>query len=126
MQQKDKSNSNSSTRKNIRFENELLTEIDKKRGDKPFGTWVQEVCAQAVRTTERPPVHTERKSVRTSVGSRVSSNSYATTHGLPSNITKELHEKIIELSGQGLASRAIADIVVVSKASVQRTINASK
>jgi|TARA_R110000737_G_scaffold48805_1_gene69387 hypothetical protein len=122
MQLKDQSNSNSSTRKNIRFENELLAKIDAARGSKPFGTWVQEVCSQAVHT----PVSAIKKDVRTASGSKVNVNSYAALNGLPSNITKELHEKIMTLSNEGLASRKIAEIVAVSKATVQRTINASK
>jgi hypothetical protein len=126
MQLKDQSNSNSSTRKNIRFENELLAKIDNARGSKPFGTWVQEACSQSVRTSISAPVRTIEKDVRTTSGSKVDINSYAALNGLPSNITKELHEKIMNLSNEGLASRKIAEIVAVSKATVQRTINASK
>lgn len=120
MTNKDKTNSNSSTRKGIRFDNELLKAIDKERGKKPLGTWVQEVCAQHFK-----PVHTATKEpVRTISNKKANrlSNSYATEHDLPSNITRELHEKIIELSNQGLSSRKIAEIILVSKATVNRTI----
>ncbi len=125
MQQKDKSNSNSSTRKNIRFENELLTKIDNIRGEKPFGTWVQEVCAQSVRTEKSSPVQTEKKTVQTPSGSVKVKSGYAAANGLPSVITEELHKKIMSLSKDGLSSRKIAEAVGVSKASVNRTITAS-
>lgn len=128
MQSKDKSNSNSSTRKSIRFDNELLKLINEKIGQKPFGTWVQDVCAQAVECNEKP-VHTEvKETVRTPVNKKANrlSNSYATEHDLPSNITRELHEKIIELSNQGLSSRKIAEITLVSKATVNRTLKSTQ
>ena len=50
------------------------------------------------------------------------SNSYATEHGLPGNITRELHEKIIALNNQGLSSRKIAEITEVSKSSIGRAL----
>jgi hypothetical protein len=51
---------------------------------------------------------------------------YAAKHGLPGNITEELHMRIMELSGQGLSSRKIAEAVPVSKATINRVISASK
>tara|TARA_R110001606_G_scaffold149432_1_gene289403 strand:- start:284 stop:724 length:441 start_codon:yes stop_codon:yes gene_type:complete len=141
----DKSNSLTSTRKNIRFDNKLLAHIDTARGDKPFGTWVQEICSAAiklelsesmipteassnpVRTPVRTPVQTvSRDPVHTFTVQEQFKNDYATTNGLPSNITEELHIQILELSALGLTSRAIAEKVVVSKSSVLRTINARK
>ena len=128
MQSKDKSNSNSSTRKSIRFDNELLNTINEKRGSIPFGTWVQDMCAHAVknnsspvRTDEKKPVHTpaDRKT-------KLSVNSYADKHGLPGNITKELHEQIMVLSSQGLSSRKIAEIVPVSKATINRALKSTQ
>lgn len=53
-------------------------------------------------------------------------NSYASKHGLPSNITEELHVKIMELSNQGLSGNKIADVLPVSKATINRVINISK
>ncbi len=38
-----------STRKNIRFNNELLVMIDKARGNKAFGTWIQDLCKNKVK-----------------------------------------------------------------------------
>jgi hypothetical protein len=35
-----------STRKNIRFDNELLTLIEAKSGDKSFSAWVQNACRE--------------------------------------------------------------------------------
>ena len=137
----DKSNSLTSTRKNIRFDNKLLAHIDTARGDKPFGTWVQEICSAAIKLelsesiipTEasnnpvRTPVQTgSHDPVHTFTVQEQFKNDYATTNGLPSNITEELHIQILELSALGLTSRAIAEKVVVSKSSVLRTINARK
>jgi hypothetical protein len=51
---------------------------------------------------------------------------YAAKHGLPRNITEELHIKIMELSKQGLSGNKIADILPVSKATINRVINISK
>lgn len=51
---------------------------------------------------------------------------YAAKHGLPGNITEELHIKIMELSKQGLSGNKIADILPVSKATINRVISASK
>jgi hypothetical protein len=51
---------------------------------------------------------------------------YAAKHGLPRNITEELHIKIMELSKQGLSGNKIADILPVSKATINRVISASK
>jgi hypothetical protein len=51
---------------------------------------------------------------------------YAAKYGLPRNITEELHIKIIELSKQGLSGNKIADILPVSKATINRVISASK
>ena len=51
---------------------------------------------------------------------------YAAKHGLPRNITEELHIKIMELSKQGLSGPKIAEIVPVSKATINRVINISK
>jgi hypothetical protein len=51
---------------------------------------------------------------------------YAAKHGLPRGITEELHKNIMELSGQGLSSRKIAEAVPVSKATINRVINISK
>lgn len=33
-----------STRKNIRWNNELLKEIEQARGDQPFSVWVVDAC----------------------------------------------------------------------------------
>jgi hypothetical protein len=49
----DQTNSDSSTRKGIRFKNELLEKINKMRGTTPLGTWVQDVCALAILETEK-------------------------------------------------------------------------
>jgi len=38
-----------STRKNIRFNNELLSLIDASRGSQPFGSWVQEACKEKIK-----------------------------------------------------------------------------
>jgi hypothetical protein len=51
---------------------------------------------------------------------------YAAKHGLPRNITEELHIKIMELSKQGLSGNKIANILPVSKATINRVINISK
>ena len=51
---------------------------------------------------------------------------YAAKYGLPRNITEELHIKIMELSKQGLSGNKIADILPVSKATINRVISASK
>jgi hypothetical protein len=51
---------------------------------------------------------------------------YAAKHGLPSVITEELHKNIMELSGQGLSSRKIAEAVQISKSTINRVISASK
>jgi hypothetical protein len=51
---------------------------------------------------------------------------YAAKHGLPRNITEELHIKIMELSKQGLSGNKIADILPVSKATIHRVIILSK
>lgn len=128
MQSKDKSNSNSSTRKSIRFDNKLLNIINEKRGSVPFGTWVQDVCAQAVKSNSNPVCTEENKPVRTPADkkTKLSVNSYADEHDLPGNITKELHEQIMELSNQGLSSRKIAEIVLVSKATVNRTLKSTQ
>lgn len=42
-------NRTTSTRKNIRFNNDLLALIDKVRGDKAFGTWIQDLCKSKVK-----------------------------------------------------------------------------
>jgi hypothetical protein len=51
---------------------------------------------------------------------------YAAKHGLPRGITEELHIRIMELSKQGLSGPKIADILPVSKATINRVILLSK
>ncbi len=113
-----------STRKNIRFDNELLAKIESKLGGKPFGTWVQEVCRVAV-NTNNVAVNTSEKVVNTKEKKTTVKNSYASSNNLPNVITKELHQEIMRLHKSGLSSRKIAEIVAVSKASINRTITAS-
>jgi hypothetical protein len=133
----DKSNSLKSTRKNIRFDNKLLSYIDTARGDKPFGTWVQETCSAAIKAelnesitpimTNTNPVQTDNYNpVRTLKVNEAFKNDYATANRLPSNITEELHKQILDLNKIGLTTWEIASRVVVSKSSVLKTINASK
>ena len=37
-----------STRKNIRFNNELVALIEAAKGSTPFGTWVQDACKEKI------------------------------------------------------------------------------
>ncbi len=129
-----------STRKNIRFDNELLKEIKANLKGESFSSWVQAACKEMVHTNKKA-VHTSSKLVHTSSklvhtatikkdtpkpkDKTKSDSGYAAKHGLPSVITEELHKKIMELSKKGLSSRKIADILPVSKASINRTITAS-
>jgi len=137
-----------STRKNIRFDNELLKKIESELNGKPFSEWVQDACKLSVHTTNKV-VHTtnstgthhqETHPIRIEPNQVVQSSNippqaktitptndgYAAANGLPSVITEELHKKIMELSGQGLSSRKIAEAVPVSKATINRVINISK
>ena len=131
MTNKDKTNSNSSTRKGIRFDNELLKAIDKKRGGKPLGTWVQDVCAQHLKPVHTP-VHTEAiKTVRTPSLSTTNKKPLISAYSdvfnkLPRNVTKDIYDEIIKLSNQGLTGPAIGINVSLSKSSVNRVIQLTK
>lgn len=127
MTNKDKTNSNSSTRKGIRFDNKLLKAIDKERGKKPLGTWVQEVCAQhlkPVHTEAIRPVHTP--SLSTTDKKPLISAYSDVVNQLPRNVTKDLYDEIIKLSNQGLTGPAIGINVSLSKSSVNRVIQLTK
>ncbi len=50
-------------------------------------------------------------------------NGYASAFGLPSEITEEIHLKIIDLHAAGATSRKIKDEVPISRASIQQIIN---
>ena len=67
-----------------------------------------------------------KSSTKAKVKNKVIVNEYADKLGLPSMITKELHEKIIELHNQGVSSRQIEAQLPVSRGSINRTIKASK
>lgn len=127
-----------STRKNIRFDNELLKKIESELNGKPFSEWVQDACKLLVHTT-KDVVHTTDSTGTNHQGIQPSNtppkpktitpsknDGYAAKHGLPRGITEELHKNIMELSGQGLSSRKIAEAVPVSKATINRVISASK
>ena len=51
-------------------------------------------------------------------------NGYASAFGLPSEITEQIHLKIMELHAAGATSREIKDELPISKESIQRIINA--
>lgn len=53
-------------------------------------------------------------------------NTYAIKNNLPNNITEELHLKIMELSKKGLSGNKIADVLPVSKSTINRVISISK
>jgi hypothetical protein len=120
-----------STRKNIRFDNELLSKIESQLCGKPFGTWVQEACMAAVHT-KNTVVHTTRKTgthQAKPVAIKAKSNavnSYASKLDLPSVITEELYIKIIQLNEQGLSSRKIEELLSISRSSIQRAIKVSR
>lgn len=67
-----------------------------------------------------------KSATKAKVKKKVIVNEYADKLGLPSMITKELHEKIIELHNQGVSSRKIEAQLPVSRGSINRTIKASK
>ena len=127
-----------STRKNIRFDNELLKKIESELNGKPFSEWVQDACKLSVHTNNNL-VHTTAD-IGTHHQKKQSSNAppkpnkntpsandgYAAKHGLPRGINEELHMKIMELSKQGLSGPKIAEIVPVSKAGINRVIAISK
>ena len=121
---------NKSSKKNIRFEHDLIEQIEQAKDPLiPFSAWVKQACRDKlnevgaqVTTSVAEPVRTTNKDVRTSSGS----NSYAALNGLPSNITEELHAQIMKLNGQGLTGPKIAEITQVSKSSINRVISASK
>jgi hypothetical protein len=120
-----------STRKNIRFDNELLKKIESKLNGKPFSEWVQDACKLLVHTTDSTGTHHQeiQPSNTPPKPKTITPNKndgYAAKHGLPRNITEELHIKIMELSKQGLSGNKIADILPVSKATINRVISASK
>jgi hypothetical protein len=120
-----------STRKNIRFDNELLKKIESELNGKPFSEWVQDACKLSVHTTDNIGTHhQEKKPSNTPPKPKTippsKNDGYAAKHGLPRNITEELHIKIMELSKQGLSGNKIADILPASKATINRVINISK
>jgi hypothetical protein len=131
-----------STRKNIRFSNELLSKIESKLDGKAFGTWVQETCASAVYTkkeavhTSTSTVHTDnKKSVHTSTKDGTQQqvkkhamlkSSYAAKHGLPGEVTKEEHERIMKLSKQGLSGPKISAIISRDKSTINRIIQITR
>lgn len=121
-----KDNRENSTRKNIRFDNELLAKIESKLCGKPFGTWVQETCTKAVHTTSDVVHTTEENGTHQPEKKAKIKNTYAAANGLPSIITEELHKEIMELSNQGLSGPKIEDIVKISKATINRVIKISK
>ena len=51
-------------------------------------------------------------------------NGYASAFGLPSEITEDIHLKIMELHAAGATSREIKDELPISRASIQLIINA--
>jgi hypothetical protein len=124
---------NKSSKKNIRFEHDLIEQIEQAKDPLiPFAAWVKQACRDKlngvgaqVTASVAKPVRTINKDVRTSSGSKVD-NSYAALNGLPSNITEELHAQIMKLNGQGLTGPKIAEITQVSKSSINRVISASK
>jgi hypothetical protein len=121
VQDKLKTDRQNSTRKIIRFNDELLSLINDKRGSMPFGTWVQDVCKVAVHTvgTDHNKIGTDRKSKSAKV---VQTEIKPSIKGLPSNISSELHLEIITLKASGLSNRAIGEKVGVSKDSVARAL----
>ena len=114
---------NKSSKKNIRFEHDLIEQIEQAKDPLiPFAAWVKQACRDKLNEVGAQVTTSVAKTVRTSSGS----NSYAALNGLPSNITEELHIQIMKLSGQGLSGQKIADITQVSKSSINRVISASK
>jgi len=80
-----------------------------------------------IKTTKNQPEHLKPSNISPQAKMiPPTNNGYAAAHGLPNVITEELHKKIMELSGQGLSSRKIAEAVPVSKATINRVINISK
>jgi len=41
-----------STRKNIRWNNELLAQVDEARGEESFSSWVQRMCKEKLRESK--------------------------------------------------------------------------
>lgn len=124
MQDKLKTDRQNSTRKIIRFNDELLALINDKRGSIPFGTWVQDVCKVAVHTigADHNKNGADHKSKSTKV---VQTEIKTSIKGLPSNVSNELHLEIINLKASGLSNRAIGEKVGVSKDSVARALKVS-
>lgn len=122
MSKKTESERKTSTRKDIRFNNELLVKINAKRGATPFSTWVQAVCTKAVHTKAKA-VHTKGKTVHTNASK--ADITYAKKHGLPRIITEKLHNEIMQHHSKGLSGHDIAKILPISRSTIQRTITAS-
>jgi hypothetical protein len=118
---------NKSSKKNIRFEHDLIEQIEQAKDPLiPFAAWVKQACRDKLNEVGAQVTASVAKPVRTNSGSKVDVNSYAALNGLPSNITEELHAQIMKLNGQGLTGPKIAEITQVSKSSINRVISASK